>query len=149
MFLPLPSMFFSLRSTSPLHPVVAYFCSFYRRFPLFPLSLPLFIADSSRVGLTSILRRHPAYIAGGDRIIVGRISVRFLRGANKTGLRACAPRELWALMRRVTHTYAHARRITLAFRHALARTRASTPDRAHTRARNDEHSAISRPVSLG
>lgn len=67
--------------------------------------LSFFIADSSRVGFTSILRRHHAYIAGGDRIIVRRISVRFLRGANKTGLRACVPRELWALMRRATHTH--------------------------------------------
>lgn len=32
--------------------------------------------------------RHPAYIAEGDRIIVRRIPVWFLRGANKTGLRA-------------------------------------------------------------
>lgn len=40
-----------------------------------------------RVESTSILR-HPVYIAGGDHIIVKRISVRFLRGANKTSLRA-------------------------------------------------------------
>lgn len=50
-----------------------------RRFPSLSSSLEL--------APTSILR-HPAYIAGGDRIIVRRIPVRFLRGANKTGLRA-------------------------------------------------------------
>lgn len=53
-------------------------CLFYRRFSLFP---PPCIES------TSILR-HPAYIAGGGRIIVRRIPVRFLRGANKTSLRA-------------------------------------------------------------
>lgn len=36
----------------------------------------------------ALILRHPVYIAGGDRIIVRRISVWFLRGANKTSLRA-------------------------------------------------------------
>lgn len=64
-----------------------------------------------RIGSTSILR-HPAYIAGGDRIIVRRISVRFLRGANKTDLRAS--RVSYGPSCANTHAYLYIRALRLA-----------------------------------
>lgn len=73
-----------LRSSLLLHSRILYIVWHYPRAlsiaDFHPFLLPC-------IESTSILR-HPVYIAGGDRIIVRRISVRFLRGANKTSLRA-------------------------------------------------------------